>query len=237
MKNQVMNVENNSRKMSAGKKGRRILVLAMAVMMMTGLCSCKNEFNSKIGDVRDALEEKCGAEKAEDEQYDEMVDTQYQLPDVADDFKKGVFSEIKSKNYQYFGFHTVVDTSKVKSLFKYMKTDPDKISAGSVPVMEVLVVQFSNADAATGYFNALMSQRKKAYTNNESLGDGMFNKFVEKKEYFAFACESEYMYFNVYAQIDGKTVMYAFVEGPVSDTLKKDFQAFMKEMECSFIEH
>ena len=34
MKNQVMNVENNSRKMSAGKKGRRILVLAMAVMMM-----------------------------------------------------------------------------------------------------------------------------------------------------------------------------------------------------------
>ena len=60
---------------------------------------------------------------------------------------------------------------------------------------------------------------------------------VEKKEYFAYACESEYMYFNVYAQIDGKTVMYAFVEGPVSDTLKKDFKAFMKEMECSYIEH
>ena len=237
MKKQVVNVECNDVKKSSGKMGRRILVLTMTVMMIAGLCACKNEFNSKIGDVRDALEEKCGAEKAEDEQYSEMVDTQYQLPDVADDFRKGVYSEIKSKNYQYFGFHTVVDTSKVKSLFKYMKTDPDKISAGSVPVMEVLVVQFSNEDAATGYFNALMTQRKKSYANNESLGEDVFNQFVEKKEYFAFACESEYMYFNVYAQIDGKTVMYAFVEGPVSDTLKKDFQAFMKEMECSYIEH
>ena len=237
MKNQAMIMEKCGQKMSSGKWGRRILVLSLAVMMMAGLCSCKNEFNSKMGDVRDALEETCNAEKAEDEQYDEMVDTQYQLPDVADDFRKGVFSEIKSKNYQYFGFHTVVDTSKVKSLFKYMKTDPDKISAGSVPVMEVLVVQFSNADAATNYFNALMAQRKRAYTNNEGLDEDMFNQFVEKKEYFAYACESEYMYFNVYAQIDGKTVMYAFVEGPVSDTLKKDFKAFMKEMECSYIEH
>lgn len=237
MNNKVLEVERKSRKQSSGMWGRRFLVLSMAVMMMAGLCSCKNEFNSKIGDVRDALEEQCGAEKAEDEQYAEMVDTQYQLPDIADDFRKGVYSEIKSKNYQYFGFHTVVDTSKVKSLFKYLKTDPDNIGAGSVPVMEVLVVQFSNADTATNYFNALMAQRKRAYTNNEGLDEGMFNKFVEKKEYFAYACESEYMYFNVYAQIDGKTVMYAFVEGPVSETLKKDFKAFMKEMECSYIEH
>ena len=88
---------------------------------------------------------------------------------------------------------------------------------------------------AQKYFDALMASRKQTYQNNEQLPAKIKNEFVEKKEYFAFASESDYMTYNVYASIDGSTVIYAFVEGPNADVLKAEYYEFMKKMECSVI--
>ena len=83
-----------------------------------------------------------------------------------------------------------------------------------------------------------MAARKQAYKNNEELSGRTVeikNQFIEKKEYFAFASQTEFTTYNVYASIDGSTVMYAFVEGPSSEILLNEYYAFMKKMECSVI--
>ncbi|MBO4926654.1 MAG: hypothetical protein J5379_00155 [Clostridiales bacterium] len=214
---------------------KRIIAFLTVLLMALGMCSCKSEFSSKISDTKDALEEVCGAKKAEDEQYSEMVDTKYSVVQVAADFKEGVYSEVKSKDFTFFGFHTVVDQSHVKSVFKYLKADPDSEESGSVANMEVLVIQFKNDDAAQKYYDTILALRKQTYQNNENLGGKMKNEFVSKKDYFAFACETDFMVFNAYASIDGSTVFYAFVEGPNAETLKNEYYAFMKKMECSII--
>ena len=101
--------------------------------------------------------------------------------------------------------------------------------------MEVLVIQFDNSGAANRYFDDIMNARKKTSDDFARLDKSIKNEFVEKKEYFAFACESEFMTYNVYASIDGSTVMYAFVEGPNAEALKSEYYAFMSKMECSII--
>ena len=217
---------------------KRIFAFLTVIVMALGLCACKGGYSSKISDVKSALEETCKAQKAETEQYDKMVDTKYKIEDVAEDFKDGVFAEIKSRNFTYFGFHTVVEHSTIKSVFKYLKTDPATKSGNSVGHMEVLVIQFTNGSHAQKYFDDIMAARKQAYKNNEELSGRTVeikNQFIEKKEYFAFASQTEFTTYNVYASIDGSTVMYAFVEGPNSDTLLNEYYAFMKKMECSVI--
>ncbi|MBO4689146.1 MAG: hypothetical protein J5636_11625 [Clostridiales bacterium] len=212
---------------------KRVLPFLIVSVMALGLCACKSGFRSKVDDVKDALEDTCAAKKAEDEQYDEMVDSKYKVVDVASDFAVGVYTEVKTKNFNFFGFHTVVDTSKVKSVFKYLKADPKSEASGSVAYMEVLVVEFENKDAAQSYYDSIMSGRKQSYTNNEDIGAEIKNEFVSKNDYFAYACETDFMIFSVYASIDGSSVFYAFVEGPNADALKSEYLAFMKKMECS----
>lgn len=214
---------------------KRVLVFLSVIIIALGLCSCKSGYSSKISDVKKALEETCNAKKAESEQYDKMVDTQYKIEDMAEEFKDGVFAEVKSKDRTYFGFHAVIDHSTVKSVFKYTKADPASKSGDSVANMEVLVLQFTSGGNAQKYYDALMASRKQTYQNNEQLPAKIKNEFVEKKEYFAFASESDYMTYNVYASIDGSTVIYAFVEGPNADVLKAEYYEFMKKMECSVI--
>lgn len=217
---------------------KRVFAFLTVIVMALGLCSCKGGYSSKISDVKDALEETCKAQKAEDEQYAEMVDTKYKLEEVADDFKNGVYADVRSKDHTFFGFHTVVDTGAIKSVFKYLKTDPESKESDLVAQMEVLVIQFVSNKTAQSYFDDILASRKQTYENNEALKDlvdGMKNEFVEKKEYFAFASQTDYMVYNVYGSIDGSTVMYAFVEGPSSEKLMSEYYAFMKKMECSVI--
>ena len=215
---------------------KRILVLLSAAVLAMGLVACKKSgYSSKISDVKSALEETCHAEKADGDQYEKMVDTKYQIAEVAEDFKNGVYTEVRSKDCTFFGFHAVVDRSDVKSVFKYIKADPDTVGNDMVANMEVLVIQFSNGDAAQKYFTDIMESRKQTYMNNQALDLEIKDEFVEKKEYFAFASESGFITYNVYASIDGSTVMYAFLEGPNSDSLKAEYLAFMKKMECSII--
>ena len=164
-----------------------------------------------------------------------MVDNLYSVVDEAEYFKEGVYTKVSSSDYTFFPFHVPVDTGDVKAVFKYLKVDPESEESGSVAQMEVLVIQFSKSSKAQIYFNGLLEARKKTYENNEDLGEGIKNEFVEKKEYFAFASESEFMSFNVYASIDGSTVFYAFVQGPNADKLKSEYYDFMKKMECSII--
>ncbi len=215
---------------------KRVLAFLSAIVLALGLVACKSGYSSKISDVKSALEETCHAEKAESEQYDKMVDAKYPIQDVADDFKDGAYAEVKSKDRTFFAFHTVVDHSDIESVFKYVKADPaSKDKSGMVANMEVLVIQFDNSGAANRYFDDIMNARKKTSDDFARLDKSIKNEFVEKKEYFAFACESEFMTYNVYASIDGSTVMYAFVEGPNAETLKSEYYAFMSKMECSII--
>ena len=214
---------------------KKILAFVTMIALALGMCACKSEFSSKMDDAKDALEETCQAKKADGDQYDQMVNMKYQVAKVASAFQDGVYAEVKSKDFVYFGFHTVVDQSKIKSVFKYIKADPQSAQNGSVASMEVLVIEFKNGDAAQEYFDKIMSSRKKTYTDIGNLSMDMKNEFVEKKEYFAFASESEFMTYNAYASIDGSTVFYAYVEGPNADALKTEYYAFMKKMECSVI--
>ena len=214
---------------------RKVISWGLVFILALGLCSCKSSYSSKIGDVEDALEDTCGAKDADDDQYDRMVDNLYSVVDEAEYFKEGVYTKVSSSDYTFFPFHVPVDTGDVKAVFKYLKVDPESEESGSVAQMEVLVIQFSKSSKAQSYFNGLLEARKKTYENNEDLGEGIKNEFVEKKEYFAFASESEFMSFNVYASIDGSTVFYAFVQGPNADKLKSEYYDFMKKMECSII--
>ncbi|MBR5040521.1 MAG: hypothetical protein IKX68_05350 [Clostridiales bacterium] len=214
---------------------RKTIALGLVFIMALGLCSCKSSYSAKIGDVEDALEDTCGAKDADDDQYDRMVDNIYSVADEAAYFKDGVYTKVSSSDYTFFPFHATIDVSDVKSVFKYLKADPDSEESGSVAQMEVLVIQFSKSAYAQNYFDLIMNSRKKTYENNEDLGEGIKNEFVEKKEYFAFASESEFMSYNVYASIDGSTVFYAFVQGPNADSLKAEYYDFMNKMECSII--
>ncbi len=215
---------------------KRVLAFLTVIVMALGLCSCKSSFSSKIGDVKDALEETCHAKKANDDQYDKMVDTLYKIEEVAEDFKEGVYTEVDAKDRAFFGFHASVDQGSVKSLFKYLKADPESAENDSVARMEVLVIQFKNSDNAQAYFEALMNSAKQNYRDySEGVGVDIKTDIVEKKEYFAFACETDLMTFNEYASIEGSTVMYASIAGTKSDSLKAEYYAFMKKMECSII--
>ncbi|MBR5416900.1 MAG: hypothetical protein IK109_02570 [Clostridiales bacterium] len=214
---------------------KKALAIALVLVMAVGLCSCKSSYSAKIGDVEDALEDICGAEDADDDQYDRMVDNIYSVADEAEYFKNGVYTKVSSSDYTFFPFHATVDVSDVKSVFKYLKVDPSSEESGSVAQMEVLVIQFSKSSYAQNYFDEILNARKKTYENNQELGEGIKNEFVEKKEYFAFASESDFMSFNVYASIDGSTVFYAFVQGPNADSLKAEYYDFMNKMECSII--
>ncbi|MBR4818698.1 MAG: hypothetical protein IKZ74_01435 [Clostridiales bacterium] len=214
---------------------RKTIALGLVFIMALGLCSCKSSYSAKIGDVEDALEDTCGAKDADDDQYDRMVDNIYSVADEAAYFKDGVYTKVSSSDYTFFPFHATIDVSDVKSVFKYLKADPDSEESGSVAQMEVLVIQFSKSAYAQNYFDLILNSRKKTYENNEDLGEGIKNEFVEKKEYFAFASESEFMSYNVYASIDGSTVFYAFVQGPNADSLKAEYYDFMNKMECSII--
>lgn len=214
---------------------RKIIALGLVFIMAFGLCSCKSSYSAKIGDVEDALEDTCGAKDADDDQYDRMVDNIFSVANEAEYFKDGVYTKVSSSDYTFFPFHATIDVSDVKSVFKYLKADPDSEESGSVAQMEVLVIQFSKSAYAQNYFDLIMNSRKKTYENNEDLGEGIKNEFVEKKEYFAFASESEFMSYNVYASIDGSTVFYAFVQGPNADSLKAEYYDFMNKMECSII--
>ena len=64
---------------------KRVLVFLSVIIIALGLCSCKSGYSSKISDVKKALEETCNAKKAESEQYDKMVDTQYKIEDMAEE--------------------------------------------------------------------------------------------------------------------------------------------------------
>lgn len=214
---------------------RKTIALGLVFIMALGLCSCKSSYSAKIGDVEDALEDTCGAKDADDDQYDRMVDNIFSVANEAEYFKDGVYTKVSSSDYTFFPFHATIDVSDVKSVFKYLKADPDSEESGSVAQMEVLVIQFSKSAYAQNYFDLIMNSRKKTYENNEDLGEGIKNEFVEKKEYFAFASESEFMSYNVYASIDGSTVFYAFVQGPNADSLKAEYYDFMNKMECSII--
>ena len=214
---------------------RKTIALGLVFIMALGLCSCKSSYSAKIGDVEDALEDTCGAKDADDDQYDRMVDNIFSVANEAEYFKDGVYTKVSSSDYTFFPFHATIDVSDVKSVFKYLKADPDSEESGSVAQMEVLVIQFSQSAYAQNYFDLIMNSRKKTYENNEDLGEGIKNEFVEKKEYFAFASESEFMSYNVYASIDGSTVFYAFVQGPNADSLKAEYYDFMNKMECSII--
>ena len=215
---------------------KRVLAFLTAIVLALGLASCKNGYSSKISDVKKALEETCHAKKAESEQYDKMVNSRYSMEENSEDFKDGVYADVKSKDKTFFAFHTIVDHSDIKSVFKYVKADPaSQNKSGMVANMEVLVIQFDNSGAANRYFDDIMNARKKTSEDFARLDKSIKNEFVEKKEYFAFACESEFMTYNVYASIDGSTVMYAFVEGPNAEALKSEYYAFMSKMECSII--
>ncbi|MBO4747858.1 MAG: hypothetical protein IKX04_03310 [Clostridiales bacterium] len=214
---------------------RKTIALGLVFIMALGLCSCKSSYSAKIGDVEDALEDTCGAKDADDDQYDRMVDNIFSVANEAEYFKDGVYTKVSSSDYTFFPFHATIDVSDVKSVFKYLKADPDSEESGSVAQMEVLVIQFSKSAYAQNYFDLILNSRKKTYENNEDLGEGIKNEFVEKKEYFAFASESEFMSYNVYASIDGSTVFYAFVQGPNADSLKAEYYDFMNKMECSII--
>lgn len=215
---------------------RRFLSFVMAMSMCLSVSACKHSSNGKIGEVEKALEEKCNAkEVSEEEVYEEMVDTKYDIRDTQRDFQDGLYTRVLTEDFKFFGYHAVTDTSTVRSIFKYIQTDPSYSSEDIVPTMEVLVIQFTNHDAANQYFEAIQSQRKQNYESNKQTGLDFFNEFVSKKEYFAYASKTDYMLFNVYAQIDGSTVLYAFVEGPISAKLENDYIAFMKEMEYSII--
>ena len=214
---------------------RKTIALGLVFIMALGLCSCKSSYSAKIGDVEDALEDTCGAKDADDDQYDRMVDNIFSVANEAEYFKDGVYTKVSSSDYTFFPFHATIDVSDVKSVFKYLKADPDSEESGSVAQMEVLVIQFSKSAYAQNYFDLILNSRKKTYENNEDLGEGIKNEFVEKKEYFAFASESEFMSYNVYASIDGSTVFYALVQGPNADSLKAEYYDFMNKMECSII--
>lgn len=215
---------------------RRFLSFVMAMSMCLSVSACKHSSNGKIGEVEKALEEKCNAkEVSEEEVYEEMVDTKYDIRDTQNDFKDGLYTAVLPEDFDFFGYHTVTDSRNVKSVFKYIKTDPSCSSKDVVSEMEVLVIQFKDHDAASKYFEAIQSQREKNYESNKQMKLDFFNEFVSKKEYFAYASKTDDMLFNVYAQIDGSTVLYAFVEGPISAKLENDYIAFMKEMEYSII--
>lgn len=215
---------------------KRVLAFLTVITMALGLVACKSGYSSKISDVKKALEETCNAKKAESEQYTKMINSKYSIEDVAGDFSDGAYAEIKSRDMSFFAFHTVVDHSDIKSVFKYTKADPaSKDNSGYVANMEVLVVQFDNSGAAQKYFTDILNSRKKTHESFAKLDPDIKNQFDEKKEYFAFACETEFMTYNVYASIDGSTVMYAFLEGPNADSLKPEYFAFMNKMECSII--
>jgi len=214
---------------------RKKVALVLVAIMLIGLCACKSEFSSKIGQVKDALEESCQAKKADSDHYKLMVDSQYSIRDVATDFEDGLYAEVSSKDFTFFGFHTVVKDEDVKSVFKYIKADPKSRQSDSVAFMEVLVIQFKNADAAKNYYDTIMGKCERTYQDNKALGELMENEFVSKKDYFAFASESEFMTFNQYASIEKNTVLYACVEGPNAGNMKKDYFAFMKKMELSVI--
>lgn len=215
----------------------KILSLVMVMAMSLGLAACKSEYSSKIGDVKSALQSKCKAEKADVQKYKLMVDTQFSVEEIKDEFTVGVYCDVDSKDMTFFGFHSVVDVRKVNAAFKYLKTDPANEASGLVPTMEVLVIQFTDKDTAANYYESIQNQHKQTYQDNTTLDVDMFNEYISKNDYFAFASETENMSFNVYAQIDGKTVMYAYVEGPTSETLKADYESFMQQMECSIIKH
>ena len=214
---------------------KRVLAFLTVIILALGLASCKNGFSSKVSDVKSALEETCHAQKAESEQYEKMVDSKYSINEYAADFKDGVFTEVRSKDMTFFAFHATVDRSDIKSVFKYLKTDPNsKDEGGYVANMEVLVIQFENSSAAQKYFEDILNARKQTFESFEKTA-GMKNEFVEKKEYFAFASESDFMTYNTYCSIDGSTVMYASLEGPNAESMKPEYYAFMKKMECSII--
>ena len=170
---------------------KKVITLGMVFVMALSLCSCKSAYSSKIGDVEDALEDTCGAKKADDDQYDRMADSKYQIAEEAGYFNEGVYTKVSSSDYTFFPFHATVSTSDVKAVFKYLKADPDSEESGSVAQMEVLVIQFTDSDSAQNYYDSVLGTRKKTYENNEDLGEGIKNEFVEKKEYFAFASESD----------------------------------------------
>ncbi len=197
--------------------------------------ACSHSSNGKVNEICAALEEKCGGQQAEDERYEEMVDSKYDIRDIQDDFKDGFYTIVKKSDFKFFGYHAVTDTSKVKSVFRYLKTDPTLSNEDVVPIMEVLLIQFDSQDAAKNYYETIQTFRKQNYENIQQMNLDYFNEFVSKKDYFAYAYETDGMTFNVYAQIDGKVVMYAFIEGPTSEKLKAEYIAFMKEMKCSII--
>ncbi|MBO7563303.1 MAG: hypothetical protein J6T40_00435 [Clostridiales bacterium] len=214
---------------------RKKVALVLVAMMLIGLCACKSDFSSKIGQVKEALEETCQAKKADSDHYKLMVDSQYSIRDVASDFEEGLYAEVKSRDFTFFGFHTVVKDEDVKSVFKYIKADPKSRQSDSVAYMEVLVIQFKNAEAAKQYYETIMGKWERTYQDNKALGELKENEFISKKDYFAFASESEFMTFNHYASIEKNTVLYVCVEGPNAGNMKKDYFAFTKKLDLSVI--
>lgn len=72
---------------------RRFLSFVMAMSMCLSVSACKHSSNGKIGEVEKALEEKCNAkEVSEEEVYEEMVDTKYDIRDTQNDFKDGLYT-------------------------------------------------------------------------------------------------------------------------------------------------
>lgn len=216
---------------------RKIAVICMTILMALSLCACKGGYGSTMKSAKKALSSECGAKKADKDQYSMMVDSKYSSVDMMGTFDTGAYTEVKKGDYTFFRFHTVVDTSKVKSVFKYLKIDSGSYDEDmdSVALMEVLVIEFSDKNTAQSYFETLKASREKTYNNNKSLGTDMKNQFEDDDDYFAFASKTEFMTFNVYAKLDGKSVLYIREEGPSCPALEKEYQAFMDKMEYDYI--
>ena len=211
---------------------RKIADLFMTVLMSFSFCACKKGFGAITKDAKKALSSTCGAKKATKDQYTLMADSKYSAVEQSGSFDTGAYAEIKKKDFSFFRFHTVLDTSKIKSVFKYLKVDQSTLDEenNTVAVMEVLVVEFSSKEAAASYYDSLKASREKTYKDNADLDTDMKNAFQVEENHFGYASETEFMCSNVYGSVEGTTVVYVRLAGPVSPTLKSEYEAFMDKM-------
>ena len=212
---------------------RKIIALLMVAVMAFGFCSCKGTFGSDLDDAKKALKSECGAEKASKDQYKLMTDSQYANKDIADDFAKGAYAEISSKDFTFFKFHSVVDHSKIKSCFKYLKIDPKSLDNDSVTSMEVLIVEFKDKESAQSYYDALYAKKESAY-KDVSFQLNIDSDFKGDEKSFVYGNKSDFMVFHAYAAIEKNVVVYAFLEGPVNDEMEKEYKAFIDKMKYEY---
>ena len=214
---------------------RKLISVFMIIVMAYSFCACKGKFGSSQDGAKKALKSECSAKKATKDQYKYMIDSKYDNTEIAEDFATGAFSEISSKDFTFFGFHAVVDHSKIKSCFKYLKIDPKSLDGDSITTMEVLIVEFDDKASAESYYNTLLDRKQKAYENNTYLDAEMTNEFKNEDNYFVYGNKTEFMVFHAYAKLEKNVVVYAFLEGPLNDTMEKEYKGFMDKMKYEYI--